>query len=693
MNLNSSPFWILIPLLLGLGYAYWFYSRGPKFGKRLSLFLSALRGILIFLITFLFLDPSFKWKKEEEEKPVILFLQDDSESAKTGWKNDSLIHTYTAQVQELIKHLKKKFTVDTYSFGEESREGLQFTYTGRQTDFSPMLEILRDRYAGRNLGAVILASDGLFNKGEGPDPGLSKLHIPIFSIGMGDTSVQRDLILNQVDYNEVVFSGDKFPIRVSVSAHNLGGEKGILTLRQGGKLIQKLDIDPHGTDDQIWLNFKTDLVNPGNYLFELEASGFRGEKNLRNNVKKFFITALKSRQDILILSYIDHPDISALKQALGLSNHNEVHFHFPTDKNLGNISSYSCVILYQIPTLNGDRLSGTLEKELNGLPVLRILGVQTGAPEPYQQTGNSPFLSRISTFGNKVDRINKDFRLFSLDDSLVEMVPKFPPLEGMFQLGGFNPEYVLASSSLVTNPNLAPSPLILLEDKGNKKNAWIMGEGIWKWRTYEFARTGNHHLVDDFLQKIISYLTVLEDKSRFRLIQTKKIWNENETIQVQAEVYNKNFELITNTPVQFDLVNQDKKVFHYSFSPEGVHYELNLGNLPVGNYNYIAKAPEMKGNDFIKTGNFLVEPSSLEFADTRADHSILKRLSRESGGFFYTENHMPGLENSLMGNESIKPVIHERKGYLAWIEWPIILGLLLVLLSLEWALRKWNGFY
>lgn len=41
---------------------------------------------------------------------------------------------------------------------------------------------MRARYAGRNLGAVILATDGLYNEGSNPLYAYPELKVPVFTV-------------------------------------------------------------------------------------------------------------------------------------------------------------------------------------------------------------------------------------------------------------------------------------------------------------------------------------------------------------------------------------------------------------------------------------------------------------------------------------------------------------------------------
>lgn len=693
MNLNLSPVWILLPLVSSILYSYWFYSSKPDFPRLIKIILSIIRGLLVFIIGVLILDPSLRWLKEEEEKPILLFLQDNSESILLSSKKEFYKGIYKENINHFLKDLKNNFEVRSYSFGSGVSDTLPFSFRETVTDLSPALQKIKDQFEGRNIGALVLATDGIFNRGDKPESELIKFHVPIFTLGLGDSASQKDVQLNQVDYNEVVFAGDSFPIQASVSAHNFAGKEITLVLKKGNSQIQRKVVRVHSDNAQLMvpLSLREDL--PGNYLYKIELLPLEGESNLKNNSKSLVINVLKSQQKILLLSGITNPDLSAIKQSLSLYNHNKISLHSIDDKDYGNLSQYSALILYQVPDNNGTKLNPILVRQLENLPVLHIVGLQTKSPI-FNNFNLSSLLRRDLFPGSRTDILNKDFQLFIMKDSLRDLVPSFPPLNGNFTPSlTVGSENVLAFSIKSGTQDGDKRPLIVLDNTGNKKSAWILGEGIWKWRTFEFAKTGKHGLVDDLLQKIISFLTVTEDKSRFRVISPKSVWDETEGIHLEAEVFNQNFELINQPSVRINLRNKEGKVYPFNFTPEGKSYNLKIGSLPAGTYTYSAQVSGIRLQDSIKSGIIQVESPSLEEENTQADFLALQKLSKESSGEFFLAQDFKNLESKIKTNSNIRPIIHERKGFTSWIDIPLFLGFIIFLLSTEWVLRKWNGFY
>jgi hypothetical protein len=97
--------------------------------------------------------------------------------------------------------------------------------------------------------------------------------------------------------------------------------------------------------------------------------------------------------------------------------------------------------------------------------------------------------------------------------------------------------------------------------------------------------------------------------------------------------------------------------------------------------------------DFAASGAFTVSPTQLELEATRADHQLLYSLSNNSGGELFYPLELNELAEAIYKKQNIKPVLYsstrtEPLINLRWLFIPILL-----LLVLEWGIRKFNGGY
>jgi len=94
---------------------------------------------------------------------------------------------------------------------------------------------LDDRYVNQNIGAVILATDGLYNEGSDPQYESKNFKSIIYTVALGDTTPKRDLLIGNVNYNKTAFLGNDFEVEVLAEAYQSKGEPKRLPLSEDGK--------------------------------------------------------------------------------------------------------------------------------------------------------------------------------------------------------------------------------------------------------------------------------------------------------------------------------------------------------------------------------------------------------------------------------------------------------------------------
>ncbi|MEL6866205.1 MAG: hypothetical protein AAFP19_17380, partial [Bacteroidota bacterium] len=220
----------------------------------------------------------------------------------------------------------------------------------------------------------------------------------------------------------------------------------------------------------------------------------------------------------------------------------------------------------------------------------------------------------------------------------------------------------------------------------------LCAEGLWKWRLFDFLQHQNHDLFDDLIGKTIQYLSLKEDKRRFRVNLAKNIFNENESIVFDAELYNETYELINDPDVSLTISDSEGKDFNFTFNKTTAAYSLDAGFFPVGNYTYRATVMS-SGKQQTYNGQFSVQPIQLEVYETTADHKLLKLLSDKYGGKVVYPGEISSVAQLISDKETVRPVVYETSKTRSVINLRWIFFLLLTLLTLEWFLRRYFGAY
>jgi len=691
------PTWYLVLCLaLGIGYALIVYLRDKTFMEEanwLKWIMAIMRTLAVTLLAALLLSPLIKSLVTDVKKPVVILAQDQSESVMSDMSEEELAQ-YKNNYAALKTSLEEEYDLKEYAFGNEVREGVDFGFTDKVSNMSELLKSMYDLYSNQNLGAVILASDGIYNEGSNPVYASTRLGAPIYTVALGDTTPQKDILIKRIFHNKIAYLGDKFSIQVDVSAQNCGSNSSSMIVSKivngKSKKLKSVPINIKKNDFFKTQEVVLDADQAGVQRFRVSLNKVEGEVTTANNTKDIFIDVLDARQKILVIANSPHPDLAAIKQVVQKNKNYEIKVEYINDLK-AKLDDYNFVILHQLPSTTND--ASSLLNQLNSKkkPRLFIVGSQSNLG----LVSSAQDLMNIKGDANSPNEIQgivaSDFSLFTVDDNTKENLPNFAPLSAPF--GEFaasaNGQTLLYQRIGKVDTRY---PLLMLGETRNIKTGILAAEGIWKWRLFDFLQHQNHDIFEEVMGKTIQYLTLKEDKRKFRISLDKNIFNENEPIVFDGEVYNENYELINQSDVSLVIKNEEGKEFPFTFNKTASSYTLKAGLFPVGNYTYKGTT-FYNGQELNNKGQFSVQPIQLESFVTTADHGLLRMLSEQYGGELIYPNDIASISDKIKTQKSVKPVLYQTTKTRSVINLKWVFFLLMGLLVVEWFLRRYHGAY
>lgn len=687
-----SLWFTLLCLILG-GTGSWFlYAKHPldlrgKYGIWIERTLFLLRFLSLFCIAFLLLGPLMKLWTTRTEKPIIILALDGSQSIVANKDSAFYRNTFVPELHKLSERLSEHYDVRPYTFGKEIRESLDPQFNERQTNMANVFDYIHNTYSNQNVGAIIMAGDGLYNDGSNPVTIAGNLSAPVYTIGLGDTLQQRDVLLKQVKHNQLVYAGNFFPLQIEMMAHGFANKRTTLTISQNGIKVYSSPIVISDQSFFATLPVSLEAKQSGTQHYIITLTPLAGEVSTANNRFDVFINVIDGKQKIALIYQAPHPDLAAYKQSIE-QNENYSIVSIPFDKvNPNQLKEYSLILFHQLPGLKGEGLSLVKTAHEQGIPSLYVVGSQSGLTYLSSAEPSITLSSNRQGINETTPVLESSFSLFTLNDEDLSTIKKFPPLYSPFANYKLNVEHDVLFTQQIGYVK-TPFPLVAFGKGATTKVGFVLGEGFWKWRMYD-AALSEQRVTSSLTGKIVQYLAAKDDRSRFR-VTGKKRFEENEPVKLDAEVYNETYELITNGDVQLTAQNGAGKKFSYTFSKTDKAYSLDMGLLAVGNYNYEATTTIGSKTQLVK-GQFAVVPLQVEFLQTTANHQLLSELSRESGGSLFYPTQLETLEKMIRANETIKPVIYKQETVKSWINLKWICALIIGLLSIEWFIRKWNG--
>ena len=693
----SYPWWcIIFCLALGAGYAAVLYYRDKNFDEAKPILkwgMAAFRFLAVSIIAILLLSPFLRYRNTKTYKPIVAILQDNSESIRNSFKQGDSA-AYFTKLAQLSDKLSAKYDVVPYSFGSELKKGRDYTLAAKTSNISEAIDNINDLYYNQNLGAVVIASDGIYNQGINPVYSAGKSPYSIYTIALGDTTIPKDLKFGNVYYNKITYLNDQFALRADVEATFLAGHTAVLTITEldkgTGKSVATKNIVMGANSFAQTCDFIIPASRAGIMHYQLRLSQQEGEVTYRNNVKDIFVEVLDGRQKILLVANSPHPDVAALKAAIESNKNYQLDVAYAADF-AAKLNDYNLVILHQLPsaTYNAENIL-TQAKALKK-SILFVVGSQT-AVAGFNKAQNALNMSGGGNpFNDVLPKINKDFNLFTLSDANRQAVTKFPPLENFF--GEYKANGAVQNLFFQSINNVETDyPLWLFADEIDSKIGIIAGEGIWRWKLYDYMQNKNFDAFYELVNKTVQYLAVKGDKRPFRVNLPKNVFQDNEAITLDAQLYNSNYEMVNTPDVDLRIKSEDGKEYPFKFNKTDNYYTLNAGFLPVGNYAFSAST-KLGANAYKADGRFSIAALQLEELRTVADHKVMFQLASQHNGQMYHATDFDKIADELLSKNQLKPILYDTFTTESAINMKWIFFLIMLLLSAEWFVRKYLGGY
>jgi hypothetical protein len=643
------------------------------------------RFLSVSLIAFLLLGPLIKQTGKLVEKPIIILGVDNSRSMVLTSDSAFYRSEFPKSIGLLVEELQKKCDVKIYSFGSGLSTGFDASFNGVKTDISTFFNEVNTRYSNRNAAGLILATDGIYNEGTDPFYSARKIPFPVYTIALGDTLLKKDILIRKVIVNKTAYKGDKFPVEALIEMNKCAGISSKLTLLQGSRVLETKEIRANSDHTVQKAAFMLEARDKGMIRYTLQLDQIEGEGSNQNNIASFVVEVLDVRQKIALVYDAPHPDVTAIQKGLEGSSHFEIDLIRTSDLPK-SYEKYDLVILVQLPSVTSVADLGALFKSKASL--LLIVGSQTDINALNNLKSGLIINSAKNSFTESQPLVNADFSLFSIAKTDMDVFREFPPLQCPFGTYQFSPLSDVLFYQKIGNV-ATRTPMVMFTRVSEKKVGFIAGENIWRWRISDFMQKSNHESFDMMIDKIAQYLSTRDDKSFFRIHHNTRI-SENEPVEIDAEVFNASYELITDPEVNITITDADNKVYPYVFSKTAKAYYLNAGLFPIGEYSY--KAMVKVGSEvFIKTGKFFVEQVNVESSNLVADHNLLFRLAASHDGEMINKAGIAKLADKILAREDIRSVSVYQQRMSDLIGNPWLFLIILALLTAEWVIRKREG--
>ena len=714
LSFSSSPAWLLLFVLIAGGLTWWMYrGKTDELPRWLSYTLRGLRFLSLLLLLALILKPLLTSIFEDEQPPIVAVLADDSRSLTATRDSANIKSKLPAQLQALQSELEGAgAVVRPYVFGDALHALSSYdsiAHSREQTDIAAALRSTREMFTNQNLAATVLISDGIITKGINPVNFSEQYNTPVYSVLAGDTTERKDLLIESVIHNDLSYVDTKTPIVVTVRGRGVQPQTVRVRLEGMGKQLgsEPLQLNA-GNGFQAKTTFDVTLKKPGLQQFAVHIDELEGEVTTDNNHRLFFINVLETKLKIALFAGAPHPDLGALHKALGNDPRYEIDQFVRKTPNAfydgqpDNLEQYDLFVLHNFPGMANDKpvidnISAAVEKRKT--PLLHFIGSHMNyrmLPEALQQR----LPVKTSRYTNAVSEAfmylapeykNHASYRFKNQDAFNDYIASAPPLlrnDSDWELrGGAQPAMLARIKNIPTG-----YPLMVLGDIRGTKSVVLLAENLWRYRVHSYLEADNFEYFDNWLQNLIQWVSVREDKRRFKVYPIERLFTGGEPVIFRGEVYDEAYNALSGAEIKLSVTDPDGKRLNYFFQePSDGVYRARLRNLSEGTYTYTAtgsKDGQQLGTD---KGQFSVGRSVAEFMQLQAQAGTMQQIAKRTGGQFYSLNQMQAVGNDITQLPQLAPVVNLKRSTagLQRFLWPLLL--ILAMLSAEWILRKRHG--
>lgn len=672
-------------------------------------FLVVLRSLSLFLLLFLLLEPILRLVRRESKPPTVALLIDDSKSMsltdKTGNRAEATRSLVKGSWLDRVSHLgRTKF----YHFGEglsdlDSPDSL--TFRGGSTDISAALKKLHERSEEENIQAVVLVTDGNYNVGENPLYEVARLGMPIFTVGMGDSAEQKDLLITKAITNEITYAESRVPMDVTVKSSGFNGERVEVSLSEGGKtLVQQFLTLKEGTWEYP-AKFFFEPKEDGVKRYTVSVSKLEGELTGANNSKSVFVKVLKSKMKVLLVAGPPSSDVAFIRRALVEDKNVELKVvieknsteFYEGDFSASTLSNAECIVLVGFPLPDSrDDLLRALQAEVQqrGKPLFVLLSRNVDPRKLGAFDAVLPFTAglersdELSLFLHVPER-QRTHPVMKLS-SASNLWDVLPPIYKSGTTFRSKPEAEVLAFVRLQDVTLN-EPLLISRNLAGAKSIAFLGYGVWRWKLLAQVADPSSDVLQAFISNSIRWLTTREEAKQVKITPAKEIYTGGEPVEFVAQVYDKTYQPVEAAEVKVG-VKKDGETLETILTPLGNgRYEGKFDGLGEGDYEFSGAATSAGERLGEERGKFSVGAQEVEFQETRMNKSLLEQIAYQSGGKYFDPQNISQLADELPRSTRLRPKELTHASEFELWSLPIILTLIVVLFGVEWFIRKQSG--
>ncbi len=727
--------------------------RGTSRERRLArrVLLVSLRAGACTAALILFLQPSLELRHVTREPNHVVILVDDSRSMELAERAGE--PTRLERAASLVRRSAGTFDawrrdhiLDFYTFSDgalpasEQELAAGIRPHGDATRLREALEQIRARYDGHDLAGVVVVSDGVATGrfADGVDDGasldfLQGLGTRVHTVWAGRKGLV-DLSVARIDAEEFAFVRTAFKVDAILRAAGMPSTEVAVTLSRDGAPVKTSKVQIGGARSEARATFEVVPERIGKYVYEVSVPIQEGEAVRTNNARSFVVRVIRDKVRVLQVAGRPSWDERALRG------------YFKADPNVDLISFFILRTHDDISAVHPDEMAlipfpteELFEEQLGSFDVVVMMNFEYG---PYQI---GPYLENIRAYveqGGALAMIGGDLAYSSGDyygtplaDALpVELLPgskddprlvsteefqprltvegrrhpimqlrfdrhdnelrwgSLPDLEGLNLTAGARPNAtVLAEHPSLRGRNGKALPVVVVGEHGQGRTMSLMTDSSWRWGFMAAGTTGDDgRAYAKFWENAVRWL-IRDPELEYLQVETDQAeYPPGGAPRVRAHLVDKDYQPARGAEIVVQVVGAEGRVMEERKlkTDESGDVRLDLKPMSPGAYRVAGRA-RVGERRVTAEDVFLIGADRAELEQPAAREDVLAGVASATGGAYL------GPAGELPDDLPLAPprvVRVDRRSDLELWSRPYLFVLALLLLGLEWGLRKRSGY-
>ena len=685
-----------------------------------------LQSAVAALILTLLWQPAITIAELKPQQNIIAVLVDDSRSmaiADNGTTREA--QAVKALDSGVLAGLQKKFqtrlyTLDSHATRVPGLDGLQ--PSAPATHIGDSLKQLTAETSDLPIGAIVLLSDGSDNSG-GVDldtiSALRNRRIPVHTVGFGADEMQRDVEIDDAILAPKALANSRLAAAVTFRQRGYSGQKAILNVRDGDKLLASQPIE-FAADGKIQTqNVLFSAGDAGAKTLQFSIDPMPDEQNRANNAVTRLVNVVNDKRRILYVEGEPRWEYKFIRRAedddqvvqivsmlrttenkiyrQGIDDPSELADGFPSKPE--DLFKYQALIIGSVEAgyftpAQQDLIRQFVDRRGGGL--LFLGGRFALADGGWGGSSLADLLPTIlPAHKNTFHRIPATVALTPAgEDSLIcrliddparneERWKTLPYLMDYQEPGEPKPGATVLAQMKAGGREM---PLLVTQNFGRGRTALMATSGTWRWQMSLPLGDTSHTM---FWQQLLRWL-VADTPSQVVASVPSQMLIDDGRVKLSADVRDKEY-----------LPAPDASVEAHILGPGGISAVVDMTPVPdaPGTFqaewtadkpgSYLTEVVAQRGGQEIGRDvlTFQRMDGIAENFHTEQNRDLLEKLASETGGRYWKPEDLSKLPGEIAYSDA---GITVRETKPLW-DMPVIFLLILALLFSEWLLRrKWG---